>query len=220
MNARAQKHGQKFQAGMSLVELMISVTLGLIVSAAMISLFISAKQNYRVNENLARLQENGRYAVSFISRDLRMADYRECVTQDMLDDAISGGENTITIQWQTNDDDCLTASSVVTTTTYTIDEGASGNPALFRSVDGGESEELVEDIDSLDVLYGEDTDDDNVPNYYVDADSVVDWAEVINVKFAVNVQTRDINIGSNFDVDDGRISRSFASAVTLRNRVP
>lgn len=210
---------RKFQKGLSLVELMISVTLGLIVSAAMISLFISAKQSYRVNENLARLQENARFAVSFISRDLRMADYRACISEDMLPDAISGedgtglnGSDTLTILWQTND--CDTASTVVTTV-YTIEEGASGGPSLFRSVNGV-SQELVEGIENLQVLYGEDTDDDFVPNYYVDASSVVDMEQAINVKFTVDAQTLETNIA----MDGNRISRAFASAVTLRNRVP
>ena len=213
------KAGRGAQRGLSLVELMISILLGFIVSAAMISLFISAKQSYRVNENLARLQENGRFAVSFISRDLRMADYRACVTDDLLSDAVSGendsglnGSDSLTIQWQTND--CIGAPTVVTTI-YTVEEGASGEPALFRSVNGV-SQEVVEGIDNLQILYGEDTDDDNVPNYYVDAENVSDMAQAINVKFTVDAITPQLNVA----MDGGAIDRSFASAVTLRNRVP
>ena len=207
------------QRGLSLVELMISILLGFIVSAAMISLFINARQSYRVNENLARLQENGRFAVSFISRDLRMADYRACITEDMLADAVLGeddsglnGSDVLTIQWQTND--CTVASNVVTTI-YSIQEGASGEPALFRSVDGVD-QEIVEGIENLQVLYGEDTDDDDVPNYYVDAGSVADMEDTVNVRFTVDAITREANLTT----DGNNISRSFASAVTLRNRVP
>ena len=213
------QYARKSQLGFSLMELMISVTLGLIISAALISLFINSKKSYLINENLSRLQENGRFAVSFLSRDLRMADYRACVTDDRLDNAISGqndtglnGSDTVTIVWRSND--CGAASSTVTTV-YSIQTGTNGGPALFRSVDGV-SRELVEGIENLQVLYGEDTDGDNVPNYYVDAASVADMKKAISVRFTLTARTLE----ENMTVGGNRISRAFASAVTLRNRLP
>ena len=76
---------KKFQKGLSLLELLIALTLGVIIIAAMISLFVNSKQSYRVNENLSRLQENARFAMTYIARDIRMTDYRTCVTADRLD---------------------------------------------------------------------------------------------------------------------------------------
>jgi Tfp pilus assembly protein PilW len=128
------------QQGLSLIELMIAITLSILITAAMISLFVNSKQNYRLNENMSRLQENARFAMSFLARDIRMADYRSCVTADRLATAIAGTNNTglnnsdtVTVIWQTNACDAGITSD---TTIYSIRPGSSGAPALFRSVNG------------------------------------------------------------------------------------
>lgn len=59
--------------GFSLVELMVAMVLGLLLSGAAISLFITARESYRTNEALARLQETGRYAFEILARSLREA---------------------------------------------------------------------------------------------------------------------------------------------------
>lgn len=61
------------QSGFSLVELMIAITLGLIVLLAIGSIYIGSRQTYRVQEDNARLQEAGRYALEVIGRNLRQA---------------------------------------------------------------------------------------------------------------------------------------------------
>ncbi|KPJ92751.1 MAG: hypothetical protein AMJ53_08760 [Gammaproteobacteria bacterium SG8_11] len=66
------------QTGMTLVEIMIALTLGLVLTAGVIQLFIASKQTYRMNEAMASVQESGRYALETISRDLRMAGYQGC----------------------------------------------------------------------------------------------------------------------------------------------
>ncbi len=61
------------EAGFSLVELMIAMMLGLFIIGGVISVFLSNREAYRQNENLARMQENGRYAFEVMGRDLREA---------------------------------------------------------------------------------------------------------------------------------------------------
>ncbi|PQJ97602.1 PilW family protein [Chromatium okenii] len=61
------------QRGFTLVELMISMTIGLFISAGMVALLIGNKQSYRDSENMARVQENGRFAVEYLARDIRQA---------------------------------------------------------------------------------------------------------------------------------------------------
>lgn len=68
------------QRGLSLIELMISVTIGLILAAGIMQIFISNKQTYRLQEGLSRLQENGRFAIELLAKDLRMAGYYGCWT--------------------------------------------------------------------------------------------------------------------------------------------
>lgn len=217
------KTAWKFQKGLSLVELMVAMTLTIIVAAAMISLFINAKQNYRINENMSRLQENARYAVTYIARDLRMADYRPCVNDDRLDNAIDAendsgfnGSDKITIRWQVEaDDDCSNNNNTTRTTIYQIKTGAKGGPSLFRSIDGTDRE-LVEGIENLQFVFGEDTDADDIPNYYVDAGDVSEWEQAVTTRFNLIARTLE----SNITTDGNRITRPFTSTITLRNRIP
>lgn len=65
------------QQGLSLIELMVAVVLGLILMVGIIQVFISSKQTYSNNEAKARMQENGRFALDFISRSARLAGYVE-----------------------------------------------------------------------------------------------------------------------------------------------
>jgi type IV pilus assembly protein PilW len=70
----------KFQRGLSLIELMIAILIGSFISAGLLQLFVSSRQTYRVQESLSRLQEEGRFAINFLSRDLRMAGYWGCIS--------------------------------------------------------------------------------------------------------------------------------------------
>src|SRR3569623_604732 len=66
------------QQGLTLVELMVAITLGLIVTAGIIQVFVGIKKTYSVEESLSRLQESGRLALEFLSNDLRMTSYWGC----------------------------------------------------------------------------------------------------------------------------------------------
>ena len=66
------------QRGFTLIELMIAMLIGVFLMAGVIQIFISAKQGYRLQENLSRLQENGRFAMDFLTKGVRMAGYTGC----------------------------------------------------------------------------------------------------------------------------------------------
>lgn len=72
------------QTGLSLIELMIALGLGLLIVAAMGYLYVGNRQAFRVQDNLARLQENGRYAVEVLGQDLRMVGYIGCGTLEEI----------------------------------------------------------------------------------------------------------------------------------------
>lgn len=75
---RPTQHG--FQRGLTLLELMLAMFVGLVMTAGIVQLYLSNKQTYRVQEGLARLQENARFAAEHIARDLRLAGYRGCIS--------------------------------------------------------------------------------------------------------------------------------------------
>lgn len=66
------------QHGFTLVELMVAMTIGLLLLGGVITILTSSHQTYRVNDALARMQENARYAFQLLSRDIRMAGYFGC----------------------------------------------------------------------------------------------------------------------------------------------
>ncbi len=64
--------------GLTLVELMVAITIGLIILAAVARLFVTSRATYTLEEGLARVQESGRFAMEFLSQDIRMAGYAGC----------------------------------------------------------------------------------------------------------------------------------------------
>lgn len=68
------------ERGLSLVELMVSIVIGLVLVGGAISLLVTSKQTYVVQEDMARLQESGRFAMEMIGRDVRLAGYVGCAS--------------------------------------------------------------------------------------------------------------------------------------------
>lgn len=63
------------QAGFSLVELMVAITLGLLVLAGLTTIFVNNSNTRNEIERANRQTENGRYAMQLLSDDLRNAGY-------------------------------------------------------------------------------------------------------------------------------------------------
>lgn len=66
------------QRGFGLVELMIAITLGLFLSAAVIQVFLATNASSKVQDSLAQIQENARFAMRFLGKEVRMAGYMGC----------------------------------------------------------------------------------------------------------------------------------------------
>lgn len=69
------------EAGITMVEIMVALTVSLILAAGVIQIFISSKSTYHMQTESARLQENGRFAAEFMARDIRMAGYTGCASR-------------------------------------------------------------------------------------------------------------------------------------------
>lgn len=63
------------QAGMSLIELMISMTLGLMILMGLTSLFVQSKNSFKQDELVARMQEDGRFAMTELQRDVALSGF-------------------------------------------------------------------------------------------------------------------------------------------------
>lgn len=64
--------------GFTLVELMVALAVGLIVTGAAITVFLSTSRTYDATESLGRVQENMRVAFELMARDLREAGGNPC----------------------------------------------------------------------------------------------------------------------------------------------
>ena len=72
----------------------------------------------------------------------------------------------------------------MTTKFFYVGKGVNG-PALFVKNGFDAGVELVEGVENLQVLYGQDTDGDNVPNHFVPADILTDFAQVTAVRISI-----------------------------------
>ncbi len=68
--------GHGAERGFSIVEMMISITIGLVIIAALTGVLASNSRSSKTNERTAELQSNGRYALDHLKRELRHAGYR------------------------------------------------------------------------------------------------------------------------------------------------
>ena len=68
----------KKQAGLSLIELMVAMGLGVFLILGVINVFLSNKDSSQVETSVARLQENGRIALDMLVADIRAANYIGC----------------------------------------------------------------------------------------------------------------------------------------------
>ena len=329
--SRTTRHFRlRAQRGMTLIEIMIALVVGLILLGGIIQVFSSTRQSNRVHEAISRMQENGRMALEVIGRDTRMADFWGCAADignvtNHLDNSSSsfidftvggvagtnggalpdtlvlrgGAGNGLNLQgpfgptttsplniptgnglevgdivmiadcdsadvFQINAGDPDGSGSIEHTTSggtpgnvnaadpgcaganahclskvydntartftatqvvYNIGVGSEGEPALFRN-----GQEFLDGIEDMQVLFGEDTDDDGVANYYVTPDQVVDMLRVISVRVAVVTRSTDdrLNDGpaqtytvldDNRTAPDTRLRQVYTSTITIRNRL-
>lgn len=71
------------QLGLTIVELMVGLVLGLFLLGGVLHIYIGSSQTYRTTESLSRVQESGRFAVDFLADDLRRAGYKGVCSQDV-----------------------------------------------------------------------------------------------------------------------------------------
>ncbi len=333
------------QVGMTLIEIIIAMLLGTFLISGVLQIFTGTKQTYRMQENLSRIQENGRFAMEYISRDVRMADYWGCIgsavgkidnnlnPDPFYDDFSSGleglnddnggndgdadndengnsiwdGSDSITLRGvsksniyvysvpstnaanlKVTDDSGLLKGEVVIVTdcavgdilqitndpgtggnpfdlvvhntgspsispgnaektlqkkygtdsqilrinsiNYKIQNGAGSQPSLFRVINGVTTQELVEGIENMQVLYGEDSNADYAPDYFVPAGTVgLNMDNVVSIRVSLLVTSIDDNLamqplpytynGVTTTPTDRKIRRVFSSTIAVRNRL-
>jgi type IV pilus assembly protein PilW len=67
------------QAGVGLTEVMVSLLLGLLVTAAVVQIYVSGHRNRNLQESVTAQQEAARYAAGIIQADAQLAGFRGCL---------------------------------------------------------------------------------------------------------------------------------------------
>ncbi len=115
-------------------------------------------------------------------------------------------------------------------TSYYIKNNNNIQPTLYRLLNANDEDELVEGVESMQIYYGIDTDNDGMANSYVKANSAI-WQNVVSVRVNLLLRTIDDNITAKplpYEFDgqqinnppDKRMRRVFTSTIAIRNRLP
>ena len=85
--------------GFTLVELMVAIAIGLFLSAVTGTIYVNSKNMFNYQDAMSRLQENARFAMERMSRDIRMAGFSTC---GKLSGSIANKVNGGTSNWWFN----------------------------------------------------------------------------------------------------------------------
>jgi len=191
----------KRQKGLTLIELMLSLTIGLIVMTAAISLFTLSKQTATLQRSHSKMQNESEFAMRLIVQDLKLAGFsvdnkndfdkrpfnwfytREggsSTNNDSIGISYTSGESGITR-------DCA-GNYVSTGGTILNSYSVSSNTLQCNGVD------IVDNVESFQILYGIDYDGVGGPDAYVERDTaaiqfVTKKAKPIAVRISILVSS-------------------------------
>lgn len=129
-------HSPRHVRGLSLIELMIALLLGLLVVGGAIGIFTSNRRAYNATESLSRVQENARVAFEMMSRDVREAGGTPCAKNLPVGNVIKDSAT----RWWSNWGDGLRG----------YDNASTSVPFKVDAV----SNNVVANTDALDILSG------------------------------------------------------------------
>jgi len=235
------------QHGVSLVELMVAMTIGLILLSAMAYLFIGTRQTSRTQDDLSRLQETGRIALDVVGQMVRHAKYVDYpnTNWDLAHPAAadawlvatdSGTDpDSLTVRFEPisgadGDTDCTGANrknlAVPHSNLVQASLSINGSNELVCG-NGTTTAVLFGDIENMQITYGIDTTGDSAADSYVDAPANIN--QVVAIRVALLLRSRDgaspvkqtyTYNGSPVTATDNRLRQEFVTTYTLRNLVP
>ena len=87
------KNVYRKQFGITIIELMIAMVLGLMLMAGISKIYITTKDSYNLSENVARLQENARFAMGYLIYDIRRAGFIPCKLGNNVNNTLDSTDN-------------------------------------------------------------------------------------------------------------------------------
>ncbi len=163
------------QKGLSLVELMIALVIGLIIMGGVYTVTISSIKAVQAKNELDDAQDSFRFLSSTLGRIIRNAETVDAASTDTsLKIVMSRGSER---------PDCLGNEGAATVNnTFSIVDGK------LMCDNGGGNTELVRNLSSISFSYGTPSANKWVESYKAAAD-VSDWADITSVKVTVATET-------------------------------
>lgn len=213
MNRDADMTGQKLsevsgvghQKGLSLIELMIGLLVGLILLGGVLQTMLASKEASSARQNMAAITDNARFLFEFMARDLRMVGRGFDASSAPLGYSISGGDKALTAEYYVP---ASGGTEVLISVAYTYD-GSSVSYSRTENGGGAQGGELIENVSDFKVAFGYATSSGASVTYtYTDYDDTsVTWKDVVAIRTQVTFSDTDVG------------NEPIVSTVALRNRV-
>jgi len=205
----------KLQRGVTLVELMVSMLVGVVLLSGVVAVYLGSKQSYGARGGMSALQENGRVAIKRLQKGVLGAGYRK---NDGIEPIISNAgqvtaASNLTVSSDNANSDTLTVSFMPYGTVFTEDcLGQSGTingriinnyfvqngQLMCRGSGNSIAQPIAEAVDNMQILYGIDTDvpGDGFVDQYQDASQIntagsATWMKVVSVQVALLISSVD-----------------------------
>lgn len=159
----------KAVAGFTIIELMVSMLLGLIVIAGVSSVFLANQQVYRTNAALGDVQSNTRMSFEMLAQNIRQAGLLGCTSNGQIANVLVEGPYNGGTKWWADWKNALVGYNASTT----------ANPALTVGTAAGNQ---VSGTDSLMILSA------------ADIGLSVNAQDTVNTKFTLNGTNNDLAI--------------------------
>lgn len=154
------------QKGFSLIELLVAGLLGLVLLGGVVQLFLGSSENYRMQDELASMQEDGRFALMFLNDQIEMAgwtadDAYVVPAIDLLNSA-DGANDSIAVSYVraingTDNRDCngVVVADGRVTNQFSVN---ANNELVCQGIGGGgAAQPMIGGVESFQVLYGVET---------------------------------------------------------------
>lgn len=199
----------KNHRGFTLVEIMLAITLSLVLIAGVIQIYISSKESFRVQNELARLQDNQRIAIDFLQNDIRRAGFNLPTGSKKIVEGnagektgtLDGGGTTsdqIEVSYQ-SDTDCLgqdiTAQNSIAVNRYFVNEDTDQLMCLGNG--NATPQPIADGIENMQILLGENVnfanDSPQLPSaeQYVNISQNNNTVRVVSVRIALLSKSTD-----------------------------
>ncbi|MDT8385067.1 MAG: PilW family protein [Gammaproteobacteria bacterium] len=214
---QTRPHRPRRQQGFTLVEIMVALTIGLLMMAGILQITLANKESSRLQRNMGFVQENIRNAMEFLARDVRMAGHyidnnpagriltppapfinvsaaTTVTTAPLTADGGTNNNDQITLTRESNFD-CLGQATPADANgnNFAINHYFIANQRLMcRGNGSAAAQPLVEGVESLQILYGENTDNDpRSANRYVRPEQVANMANVVSLRIGMRFISRE-----------------------------